>query len=125
MAHFAELDNNNLVINVEVVNNEIITDNEGNEQEQLGVDFLTKLHNGGWYKQTSYNGSFRSNFAGVGDTYNTKEDVFIEPQPYPSWVLDSNFRYIPPVPHPNDGTPYTWNEETLSWIEVKDKYPKG
>jgi hypothetical protein len=128
MAHFARLDNYNTVVKVEVVNNEVITDSDGNEQEQVGVDFLTTLYGGGWYKQTSYNGNFRKNYAGVGYTYDATRDAFIAPQPYSSWALDeTTCQWEAPVPHPEvekdeDGNPtehYTWDEETTNWVEVE------
>ena len=121
MAHFAHLDSINKVINVEVVNNEVITDENGIEQEQLGIDFLTQLHNSnGWYKQTSYNNNFRKNYAGVGMTYDKTRDAFIAPQPYPSWTLtESTCRWDAPVTMPDDGKAYTWDEDTTNWVEVE------
>jgi hypothetical protein len=120
MAHFAHLDSTNNVINVEVVNNEVITDINGNEQEQLGIDFLTQLHNSdGRYKQTSYNNSFRKNFAGIGYKYDTDRDAFISPQPYNSWLLDgTTCWWYSPVPYPTDDLIYTWDEATTSWVET-------
>jgi hypothetical protein len=120
MAHFARLNETNTVISVEVVNNEVITDIDGNEQEQVGVDFLTQ-HNGGvgWYKQTSYNGTFRKNYAGIGYTYDATRDAFIAPQPYPSWTLnEDNCQWDSPVPYPDDDKRYEWNEETTNWKEI-------
>jgi hypothetical protein len=120
MAHFARLNETNKVISVEVVVNDVITDSDGDEQEQIGIDFLTQ-HNGGvgWYKQTSYNGTFRKNFAGVGYTYDTTRDAFIAPQPFPSWTLNEDTcQYEAPVPYPTDGKNYTWNESTTNWKEV-------
>jgi hypothetical protein len=121
MAHFARLDNYNTVVKVEVVNNEVITDADGNEQEQVGVDFLTTLYGGGWYKQTSYNGNFRKNYAGVGFTYDSERDAFIAPQPYSSWALDeTTCQWEAPVPYPTDDLMYTWDEETTNWLEVTE-----
>jgi hypothetical protein len=120
MAHFAELDSTNNVIGVQVVVNEVITDNDGNEQEQLGINFLTQ-HNGGvgWYKQTSYNGNFRKNYAGIGYTYDPTRDAFIAPQPFPSWTLNEDTcQWTSPVVKPDDGKMYTWNEATTNWVEV-------
>jgi len=119
MAHFAHLNETNQVIRVSVVNNDVITDSDGNEQEQLGVDFLTQLNSGlGWYKQTSYNGSFRKNYAGVGFTYDSTRDAFIPPQPFPSWTLGADFTWDAPVAYPTDGLHYYWNEDTTSWVET-------
>ena len=114
MAHYAKLDNKNTVISVEVVTNEVITDADGNEQEQLGIDFLTDLYGGGWYKQTSYNNSFRKNYAGVGYTYDGVRDAFIPPQEFLSWVLNEDTcQYEPPVAQPD--AHHYWNESTTSW----------
>ena len=119
MAHFTRLNETNQVISVEAITNAVITDNEGNEQEQLGIDFLTQLNGGGWYKQTSYNGNFRKNYAGVGFIYDSTRDAFIEPQPYPSWTLNEDTcRWEAPVAYPDDGKEYIWNEDTTNWVEV-------
>ena len=122
MAHFARLNEINKVISVEVVANEVITDSDGNEQEQVGIDFLTQ-HNGGvgWYKQTSYNGTFRKNYAGVGYTYDPTRDAFIAPQPFPSWTLNEDTcQWDSPVPYPTDDKRYTWDETTTNWVEVTE-----
>jgi hypothetical protein len=120
MAHFTRLDRTNQVISVEAVNNEVITDGEGVEQEQLGIDFLTNLYDGvGWYKQTSYNGNFRKNYAGVGYTYDPTRDAFIAPKPFPSWTLNEDTcQYEAPVVHPTDDKNYEWDEETTNWKEI-------
>ena len=118
MAHFAQLDSTNNVIRVETVNNNVITDADGNEQEQVGIDFLTQ-HNGGvgWYKQTSYNGTFRKNYAGIGYTYDATRDAFIPPQPFPSWTLNEDTcQYDSPVPDPTDDKMYNWDEATTNWV---------
>jgi len=118
MAHFAQLDSTNNVIRVETVNNNVITDADGNEQEQVGIDFLTQ-HNGGvgWYKQTSYNGTFRKNYAGIGYTYDATRDAFIPPQPFPSWTLNEDTcQYDSPVPYPTDDKMYNWDEATTNWV---------
>jgi len=120
MAHFAELDSTNNVIGVSVVVNDVITDNDGNEQEQVGIDFLTQLNDGvGWYKQTSYNGTLRKNYAGIGYTYDATRDAFISPQPYSSWTLNEDTcQWDSPVPYPDDGKQYEWNEATTNWKEI-------
>ena len=120
MAHFARLNETNQVISVEVVNNDVITDADGNEQEQVGINFLTQLHGGvGWYKQTSYNGTFRKNYAGVGYTYDSTRDAFIPPQLYNSWTLNEDTcLWEAPVAYPDDDKMYDWDEETTSWVEV-------
>ena len=120
MAHFAELDSTNNVIGVQVLNNEVIIDADGNEQEQVGIAFLTQLNGGvGWYKQTSYNGTFRKNYAGIGYTYDPARDAFIAPQPFNSWTLNEDTcQWDSPVPYPTDDKRYTWDEATTNWIEV-------
>lgn len=90
MAHFAELDSNNIVLRVLVVSNAMITDDQGNEQENLGIDFLKSLLGQEFiWKQTSYNGNFRKNYAGIGYTYDAQRNAFIAPQPNgEEWTLD-------------------------------------
>ncbi len=120
MAHFAKLDDDNKVLDVNVVNNSDVGNLEFPESEPIGVAFLTQW-SGGYtnWKQTSYNANFRKNYAGIGYTYDASIDAFVPPQPYPSWTLDTNTaQWIPPVPHPNDGKIYRWDESTLSWVEV-------
>jgi len=117
MAHFCKLGVGNLVLEVHVVNNEVITDNDGNEQEQLGVDFLNNLYGTrDVWKQTSYNGNFRKNFAGKGYSYDQERDAFIPPKPYSSWTLnESTCRWDSPVAYPTDGNVYRWNEANQTW----------
>ena len=120
MAHFAQLNSNNMVIKVEVVVNEVITDGDGVEQEQLGVDFLNSTYNtNSWYKQASYNGTFRKNYPSFGWFYDAGRDAFYASQPYPSWVLnESTCIWDAPVDKPDDGKMYTWNEATTNWTEM-------
>jgi hypothetical protein len=115
MAHFAKLDENNKVIEVNVVNNEVL--NPINE-EASGIAFLTEW-SGGYtnWKQTSYNGSTRKQYAGIGFTYDAINDVFVAPQPFPSWSLDTNHDWQAPTPMPTEGKWY-WDENNLSWTEV-------
>jgi len=114
MAHFAEI-KSGLVERVIVVhNNELLVD--GVEVESKGAEFCTNLLGGNWV-QTSYNSNFRKQFAGIGFTYNSTADVFVEPQPYPSWTLDSNHDWQPPTPKP-DGN-YSWNESQLEWVLIQ------
>jgi hypothetical protein len=89
MAHFAELDANNVVLRVIVVGNPDTADANGVEKEYIGAAFCERLLGGTW-KQTSYNGNIRKNYAGIGYTYDAGLDAFITPQPYPSWALDAN-----------------------------------
>ncbi len=110
MAHFAEIDENNIVTRVLVVDN---------SKEHRGQEFLAEdMGLGGRWIQTSYNNNFRKQFAGIGYTYDEVNDVFITPQPYASWTLDSNFDWQAPVPYPNDDNEYYWDEATLSWIKI-------
>lgn len=125
MAHFCKLGIGNIVEEVHVVNNEVITDSTGNEQEQLGVDFLNNLYGTrDVWKQTSYNGSFRKNFAGIGYKYDSERDAFISPQPYNSWTLnEETCTWIPPIPFPtiteeNKDNIYQWNETNQNWEVV-------
>jgi len=101
-----------------VVHNNELLDADGVEQEALGQAFCTNLLGGNW-KQTSYNSNIRKKYAGAGDTYNVDLDAFISPQPFPSWVLNSNTcQWEPPVPYPNDSKPYAWDESILSWVLI-------
>jgi len=116
MAHFAKLENN-IVTQVIVVANQDILDEQNQENEQKGIDFCSNLLGGTW-KQTSYNGKIRKNYAGVGYKYDEILDAFIPPQPFTSWTLDeSTAQWKAPVDYPADGI-YTWNEETTSWIAI-------
>lgn len=120
MAHFARLDENNVVIAVHVVHNNELLDENGNESEEKGVSFLTNLHKYPHWKQTSYNGNIRKNYAGIGYTYDVQRDSFIPPRPYASWVLNEDTcTWQPPVPYPDDGKQYQWDEPTTSWILVE------
>lgn len=120
MAHFAQLDINNTVINIIVVNNNELLDQYGNEIEQKGIDFCKSLfgQDTEWV-QTSYNGNFRKNYASGGGTYNKELDAFIAAKPYASWILDeTNCIWVAPMNMPSDNKQYTWNEETTSWKEL-------
>jgi len=112
MAHYAFLDDNNVVT-------EVIT---GIDETQLieGLDTETWYGNfrGQVCKRTSYNDKIRKQFCGVGFTYLPDADVFIVPQPYPSWTLNSDHDWQPPTPHPNDGERYDWNEEEQVWVAL-------
>lgn len=125
MAHFAQLDENNVVTQVIVVDNKDTADANGVEKEHIGAAFCERLLNGTW-KQTSYNGTFRKNYAGIGYTFNAGIDAFVPPKPYASWVLNNETaQWDAPVAMPEDagtGEPpkrYNWNEETTNWVEVE------
>jgi hypothetical protein len=115
MAHFAQIAEDGTVLNVIVVNNEVLLDDNGVEQEQLGRDFCHNLLGGTWV-QTSYNDNFRLRFAAVGGRYDAQNDVFIHASPYASWTLDENYVWQAPVPQPADGNFYVWSEDTTSWV---------
>jgi hypothetical protein len=111
MSHFAQIDDNNIVIQVLVGDNNL--PNEGHDW------FVENL--GGTWIQTSYNRNFRKNFAGIGYTYDAERDAFIPPKPYESWLLnEETCLWDPPVVKPNDDNDYYWDEETLNWIEVSN-----
>jgi hypothetical protein len=117
MAHFAQLDENNVVTQVIVVANEELLDN-GIELEQKGIEFCSDLLGGTW-KQTSYNGNIRKNYAGIGYTYDEGRDAFIAPKPYNSWLLNNTtWLWEAPVAMPTDGKVYKWNELIINWEEV-------
>tara|TARA_B100000029_G_C17180754_1_gene816883 strand:+ start:192 stop:560 length:369 start_codon:yes stop_codon:yes gene_type:complete len=118
MAHFAELDENNVVLKVIVVHNNELLDDEGQENELKGVQFCNSLFGHNNWVQTSYNANMRKQFAGTGSTYDEINDVFISPQPYPSWSLDENHDWQAPTPKPEDDNEYIWNEDTQSWDEL-------
>lgn len=123
MAHFAELDENNIVLRVIVVGDEDTADEEGNEVEAIGIQFCQNLLGGNWV-QTSYNDNIRKQYAGIGYTYDREADVFIIFQPFPSWSLDENHDWQPPTPHPDDGKPYLWDEDSLSWVVIEQEDPE-
>lgn len=112
MAHYAFLDDNKIVT-------EVITGKDENELIE-GLDPET------WYGQfrgqqcvrTSYNNRIRKQYAGIGYTYDPIDDVFVSPQPFPSWTLDNNHDWQPPIPQPADGF-WTWDEDTLTWVQVE------
>ena len=119
MAHFAQVDETNTVLQVLVVNNTDITNEHGEEVEQLGIAWLQQLFGADtrWI-QTSYNNKFRVRYAGIGYTYDPTLDAFLIPQPFPSWVLnETTCLWEPPIPMPNDATtvPYSWNETLQQW----------
>ena len=135
MAHFAKIEDG-VVTEVHVVNNSVITDADGNEQESMGKEFLVGLHGEAIWVQTSYNNTFRKNYAGGGGyTYDETRDAFIPPKPYPSWLLDEETcRWNAPTPLPDDalfvtlekdeelgesGKKYSWDEDTTSWVDAR------
>ena len=122
MAHFAKINvNTNQVVHVSAVDNWNIVDGEGNEIEAIGIAYLESVHGSDSnfiWRQTSYNNNMRKNYAGVGMTWDAGRNAFIPPKPFNSWTLNEDTcRWDPPTPMPNDGKMYSWNEETLSWVE--------
>jgi hypothetical protein len=107
MAHFAEINSTNTVLRVIVV---------ADEHEANGAEWCNNLLGGTWV-QTSYNGNIRKQYAGIGFTYDATGDVFIQPQPFPSWSLDSNYDWQAPIEHPADGKFYLWDEANQLWVE--------
>jgi len=118
MAHFAKLDANNQVTQVVVVDNKDTSDAAGVEKEHIGAAHLERILGGTW-KQTSYNGNQRKNYAGIGYHYHADIDAFVPPRPYASWQLDLNSaQWQAPEPMPTDGAMYQWDETTMSWTTV-------
>ena len=112
MAHFAELDENNIVLRV------LVTDNDFPNE---GYDWFVENLGGTWVK-TSYNGNIRKNFAGIGYTYDADRDAFIPPKPFESWTLNEDTcLWQAPTPYPQDGRIYIWDEETTSWTEITEE----
>ena len=119
MAHFAKINNKNIVEQVVVVNNEVILKSDGTESELKGKQFLNSIFGQAKWLQTSYNGAFRKNFAGIGFTYDSERDAFIPPKPFNSWILnEDNCLWESPMPYPSDGKLYNWNEDILNWEEL-------
>jgi hypothetical protein len=130
MAHFAKIEDGN-VTDIHVVNNAVITDENGDEQESLGVAFLKGLHGDdiNWV-QTSYNNNFKKQFAVIGGTYNSEKDIFINPKPLDawgivceSWTLDENDDWQPPTAKPTDackdGGHWEWAEAVEEWVDTQ------
>lgn len=111
MAHWAEIDKNNIVVRVVVGDN---NDPAGDE----GYLWLIENLGGTWIK-TSYNGNIRKNFAGIGFEYRSDLDAFIAPQPYPSWTLDEDAKWQAPTPYPSGDGMYQWVEDDLNWQLVE------
>jgi hypothetical protein len=116
MAHFAKIENG-IVTQVIVVANADTSNADGVEKEYIGAAFCERLFGGDW-KQTSYNGKIRKNYAGIGYTFDEQRNAFIPPKPYPSWTLvEETCQWTAPVLHPTDEKMYSWDEPTLSWVE--------
>jgi len=131
MASFAKIGLNGKVIEVLSVVNEVLHDANGVEQEVIGIDFLTKLTGYPIWKQTSYNTHggvhnnngtpLRKNHAGIGYTYDENRDAFIPPKPFKSWILNEDTcLWESPIPYPQDGNMYKWNEQNQSWDLIEN-----
>jgi hypothetical protein len=108
MSHFAEIDENNIVLRVLVGDNDLPDEGKSWFEENLG----------GTWVQTSYNATIRKNFAGIGFTYDAERDAFIPPKPFESWILDEDTcQWQPPIPYPDDGGAYFWDEASGDWLE--------
>lgn len=108
MSHFAEIDENNIVLRV------LVGDNSEPDE---GEAFMNSL--GGTWVKTSYNGNIRKNYAGIGYSYDATRDAFIAPKPFNSWVLNEDTcQWQAPVAYPTDGLMYTWDEETTDWKAI-------
>ena len=119
MAHFAEINDQSIVQRVVVVANDVLLDENGVEQEALGVSFSEQLFGGSW-KQTSYNSNFRKNFAGVGFSYDAARNAFLAPRPFVSWTLnEETCQWQPPVAYPSDGNDYEWDEVNQAWSLIE------
>ncbi len=131
MAHFAKIKtSDNVVVHVSGVDNWNITNGAGEEVESIGIAYLEQVHGvdaNHYWRQTSYNGNMRKNYAGIGYTFDAGRDAFIPPKPFNSWVLnETTCRWDAPTPMPTDlteeeiaaGTTYSWDEETTNWVKV-------
>lgn len=123
MAHFAQLDENNKVINVIVVNNNDLLDENGNESEAKGISFCKDLFGADTrWVQTSYNATFRKTFAAIGGTYDSIFDIFISPRPYDLWKYDyENHKWVAPTqePAPVEGYSWIWSDINQDWVKIE------
>lgn len=121
MASFAELDDNNNVLNVIFVNDQDCLDENGNVTEEAGLAFLAQLFPDKRFLRTSISGSVRRDYAGIGGVYDPELDVFVRPRPFASWILNEEKYWDPPVPRPPDeeGYLYDWDEENIRWVKIE------
>ena len=119
MAHFAKIDENNIVQQIIVVSNENCGNLEFPESEPIGQNFISSIGLEGNWKQTSYNSTFRKRYAGLDDVYDESRDAFLPLKPFPSWILNEDTcLWESPIERPTDGNLYRWNEDEQSWEEV-------
>jgi len=128
MAHFAELDENNIVTRVIVVGNDVTTAAGPlgtNDMHVDGETWCVNFFKGGNWKQTSYNNNFRKQYAGIGFTFDSAKDKFLQPQPYASWSLDENDDWQSPVTYPTDTTDkfISWDEDNQKWTATDNSDP--
>ena len=118
MAYFAEIDQNNKVIRVISINDDAAPNPAPSNSEPLGKEFIESIGLDGIWKQCSYNNNFRNIYPGIGYWYLEDLDVFVKPKPFPSWSLDSTNNWESPIPMPETGGPWNWNEELEDWEQV-------
>ena len=119
MAHFAKIDENNIVQQIIVVSNENCGNLDFPESESIGQGFINSIGLEGNWKQTSYNSTFRKRYAGLDDVYDESRDAFLPLKPFPSWILNEDTcLWESPIERPTDGNLYRWNEDEQSWEEV-------
>jgi len=123
MAHFAQLDENNIVKQIIVISNDDIKDDNGNESEELGIDLCRNIINdpNSIWKQTSYNSNFRNKYAGIQNLYLEEFDAFVDSKPYDSWILNTTtLEWDPPISYPENYSELThlWDEENLCWQKI-------
>ena len=126
MANFAKINNENIVEQVIVISNDVCGEPSLGFPDTCaaGRAFIANtLKLDGVWKQTSFSGNFRHTYAGIGYTYDPIADVFINPQPFPSWSLNENYDWQAPTPKPDDGTGYVWDEANLVWQPVTYTFP--
>ncbi len=121
MASFAEIDQNNIVLNVIYVNDQDCLDQHGNVTEEAGLAFLSQLFPDKTFLRTSISGSVRRDYAAIGGFYDPVLDVFVRPQPFPSWTLNAEKYWDPPIPRPPDeeGYLFDWDEENIRWVKIE------
>lgn len=123
MAHFAQINEKNIVTNVIVIDNKNCCGGVFPDSEICGQKFIQNLGLEGIWIQTSYNNNFRHKYACVGDTYSSTLDIFIAAKPFESWIFDSiSHDWMPPIPYPNDNNHYYWNEQEYKWSIVGENF---
>jgi len=121
MAYFAKIDENSIVVEVISISDDNAPDPAPSNSEPLGQAFIASLGLDGEWRQTSYNSTFRKSHAGPGFRYDSEADVFIAPQPYPSWTLDADYDWQPPIPIPTEDGPWMWDEDAVSWVKIRSR----